>query len=567
MDCEACETTGVDSEGSPWLTRWMLLGVVAVVLLMTGVLHSGVLHDVVMWDEADYAYAASRGVIANALNQGELNRVVRHHHAPLSIYAIWLSTSLFGLSTWAVRLPGIAMGVLSSGLAVLVGYDLAVGSRRMKWVVGVMAGLLMTTAPASILMTTTARPHPFVAFFLLLNMWSLCRYFLRPTTRRAAIFGLTLAGQFVSMEYGPVVVFLSVVAIALVSPRRLGLRGHWPFLRRSRFLPFIRVHRHVWTTLGSCLGAIALIWPAGLYRLSVLLNSAFFMHYAGVGHRTLFRGQIYQNVPKYAYAWWYAVEYPVLLAVMLLVVVLIVVWAIRTRRAVAVTLAVFTLGLGAAVHGAHIMELSYSLFMIPPLVLGGPLAGAWLVRSLSAWQVGNRRAGFSGVFVWKPLPGLAGTLLMALGFAAVLGGRIQPAESNDLKNTQLVKIVYELDRMVQPGERVLAQAWPIVRYELLKMGHDDVVVYPYDPSNYASDRLGDRFDAGRFDWVVTAGSTVAAYPDCPLLSQLHRQWIVVAEEGGPPQEYRLYAPPAMAGVSRWGDRAIRGRRASRVEGR
>jgi len=518
----------------------MLWVATIVVVSIAAWLYSGAVHRAVMFDEADYAIAANHGVIANALDSDYLNRDVRHRHGPLSFYAIYMSILAFGMNTWAVRLPGIIISAVSSGLAVWIGYDLAVGSRRARCVTGVLAGLLMATAPAAVLMTNVARPHPFVAFFLLLNIWCLCRYLLGPTTRRAVYLGLSLAGQFVSMEYGPIVVGLSVVAIAIVQPAGLGLCRRWPVISVTRRFPFVAVHRHVWVTLGVCLGGIAVVWPGGLLRLHVLLNFAYYVLYAKGGHRTLFRGQIYQHVPKYAYTWWYGAQYPLLLAAMLIAIVLIVVWAWRVRGPVAVTIAVFTLGLGAAVHGSHIMELCYSLFMIPPLVLGGPLAGAWVIRSfaVSQWH----REGMKTV-VWLPGSRLARMSFVVLAVAAVLGGQTQPAVSNDNANTKLVTVSRELARIAEPGDHVLAQAWPIVRFELLRLGRDDVTVHRYDPVHYESDHLQDRIDAGRFDWVITAGSTARAHPDCPVLSQLHKDWRVVVEAALPPAEYRLYGSP------------------------
>ena len=526
------------------LGAWVIpLLATLVIILIAAWLRCGVLHDVIMWDEADYAIAANQGVIANAFNHGNINFGPRHGHAPLSIYAMSLATAVFGMSEWAIRLPGILISVLSCVLAAAIGYDLARGSRQVKLIVGSICGVLLATSPAAVLMTAVARPHPFVVFFLLLNIWCVCRYLLEPTTRRALFLGLSLAGQFVSMEYGPIVVVLSVAVIGIVQPAQLGLRRRWPFISLTHRFPFLAVHRHVWVTLWSCLAGIAAVWPAGLYKLSIILNFGFLVRYGQGGHRAIFRGQIYQHVPKYAYGWWYGEQYPLLLAGVLVAIALIAVWAWRQRGPVAVTLAVFTVGLGAAVHGSHIMELCYSLFMIPPLVLGGPLAGAWVVQSLKANQL---RGGGLGTVAWLQSARVVSTSLVVLAVAAVLGGQTQPATSNDNANTKLVEVSRELARIAEPGDHVLAQAWPIVQFELLRLERNDVVVHQYNPVNYKSDRLQDRIDVGRFDWVITAGSTARAHPDCPLLIQLHKDWRVVAESASPPAEYRLYGSPPAA---------------------
>ncbi len=516
------------------------MAVVSVALIAATVwLHRGAMHGVIMWDEADYTFAAEHGVIANALNQADINFAYRHGHAPLSVYAIGWSTAMLGFNTWSIRLPGIVVSALSSCLALWIGYDLARGSRRGRFLVGLTSACLLATAPAAVLMTTTARPHPFVVFFLLLNIWSLCRYLTRPTPKWAAVFGLTLAGQFVAMEYGPIVVVLSLVAIGLVRPRRLGLRRSWPYVRCRWLFPFLAVHRHVWLTLGSCLAGIALMWPAGLYKLGVLLNFTFLVRYGQGGHRALFRDQIYQHVPKYAYGWWYGTQYPLLLLGMIVGLCLMVVWAWRDRRPSAIVITVFAIGLAGTVHASHIMELSYSLFMIPPLALGGPLAGGWLVRSYTA--NGNSDSAVSHR-LWISPARVVAAAFITIGIVSVLGGQIRPVEPNDNANAKLVAISGQLARLAEPGDQVLAQAWPVVRYALRRLGRSDMTVHPYDPANYQSDQLQQRFDAGRFDWVITAGSTTAAAPDCPLLGELRRRWAVVAQQAMGLREYCLFGP-------------------------
>ncbi len=523
-----------------------LLLILAGVVGVSAWLHCGVLHDVIMWDEADYVFAARHGIVANALDRWDLNPDLRHYHAPLSFYAIWLSTTLLGISEWTIRLPAVVISVLTSGLAVLAGYDLAHGRRKAKLIVGAVVGLLYATAPAAVLMTAVARPHPFVAFFLFLNIWTLCRYLLRPTRGRAVAFGLTLAGQFLSMEYGPVVVGLSFAAVALVRPHRVGVRWRWPYLVRSRLFPFIAVHRHLWVATGTCLAGIAVLWPAGLYKLHVLMNFAYYVRYAKLGHRTLFRGEIYEHVPKYAYVWWYATGYPLLLTGMGVAIGLILMRAWKQRGAVPRTLAVFTLGIGLSIHSSHIMDLVYSLYLIPPVILGGPLAGLWLARMAQAARLRGTRRMDVGQPAWWRLPGPIGAALAVLALGAILGGQTTQTPPSDRANTKLVRVVQELARLAKPGDEVLAQAWPVVRYVLLREGRDDLIVHQYDPRNYESAQLQQRFDTGEFDWVVTAGSTSRAYPACPLLIQLHNEWIVVAQGDAPPAESRVYAPPAVA---------------------
>ena len=168
------------------------------------------------WDEADYAVAASRGVWVNWWDQSEaLNGQLRHWHAPLSIYVIALSTSVFGLAEWSVRLPGVIASAAACAAIALAAADLADESFRMRLTAGAIAGVLLATAPASIGQTQTTTPHSIVELLLVLNIWCLARYLRAPSTKGAVWFGISLGAQFVTMEYGFIYSIFAIPAIVL----------------------------------------------------------------------------------------------------------------------------------------------------------------------------------------------------------------------------------------------------------------------------------------------------------------------------------------------------------------
>ncbi|MEX2215040.1 MAG: glycosyltransferase family 39 protein [Phycisphaeraceae bacterium] len=526
------EATTKSEKRTPHLLAILTLLVTAI----AGYLHSGGLNDVIAWDEANYTLAAGEGFIANATQMGDLSEK-RHEHAPLTAYAIALSTSLFGYEEWAIRLPAVVICALSAGLLVLIGFDLARGhSDRTRLLVGLVAGLSLATAPTSIEMAGVIQPHSFVIFFMLLNLWLLCRYLRDLKRRDALIFGASLAGQFVTMEYGPIVLGFAMIAVALARP--VLLFGHQSAIRnpRSAIRAIIRlprtIHRDILHAALLCFLLILILWPAGIIMLGAARNFTYYLLYAAHGHPTLFRGEMHAQVPKYAYAYWYGQSYPLLLVTMIVAITLIFWKAWRTRDAVAVTLAVFTGGLMLAVHASHIMQLSKSIFMIPPLVLGGPLAAAWLLDG-KAKNDGRARL----------LAGMAFALALAL--AAILGGQTSTMSRDEDKNIRLVEMCNTIARDAKPGDDVLAQAWPMVEYHLrLKHGRDDLRIHRYDPRNYEINRLGPRLAAGEFEWAVTIGPSSAAHPDCRALATLREQWRVVEDHSIESREYRLYHTPA-----------------------
>jgi len=544
--------------------RWTLSGAMALVAAIAGWLHGGGLHDVIAWDEANYVFAAKEGLFANATQLGELSQL-RHRHAPLTCYAIAISTAVFGADEWAIRFPAVVISAISCGLLVLIAYDLARGAALAhRLIAGVVAGLILATSPASIELAGVIQPHSFVVFFLLLNLWSLARYLRDLHRRDAVLFGLSLAGQFVTMEYGPVILFYALLAVALTKPALLFgeqrsacdpiSHGIVAAMRRTIFTILrtpLTMHRDLKAAAAACLIASAAIWPAGVFLLGIPFNFVFFLLYAANGHPVFFRGEMHLHVPKYAYAYWYWLDYPLLTIGMIAAMLLIIVWAWRSRTAVAMTLAVFTLGLTASVHGAHIMQVCKSIFMIPPIALGGPLAALWLRSAPLPLRegLGEGRApdelDVSGLSATRPSPnpslGGRGMVLASLAVSTVLGARSAPMSRENDPNERLVAMARVIADEAGPNEQVLAQGWPMVRYLLhLKFNRPDIAVHRYDPRNYTIDRLGDRIAVGDFQWAVTIGPMVAANSDCRVLAELRQAWRVIDDQSFSGREYRVY---------------------------
>ncbi|MCC7407171.1 MAG: glycosyltransferase family 39 protein, partial [Phycisphaeraceae bacterium] len=250
-------------------SRWLVLSVAIVVIVIAAYLRLPALQGAVSWDEADYAWAARQGILANAWQAGDLNAQFRHWHAPLSMYAIHASTSLLGDTLPALRLPSLLASVLSCGLLVLMVHDLATSFPPRKWrlAFALVAGLALAFAPPSIGMAATANPHSWALLFILLNLWTLCRYLRQPTLRRAILVALTWAALSVTMEYGPIVAVIDLLALALAAPDKLGL---------SRRRPWLRPHREIVLATVAALATVLALWPAGILKGLLPLNFAYY---------------------------------------------------------------------------------------------------------------------------------------------------------------------------------------------------------------------------------------------------------------------------------------------------
>ena len=469
------------------------------------------------WDEADYAVAAFRGVWANWRDQSEaLNGQLRHWHAPFSIYLIALSTSAFGFAEWSVRLPGVFASAAACAAIALAGVDLADGSFRMRLTAGGIAGVLLATAPASVGQTQTATPHSIVELLLVLNVWCLARYLRAPSTKGAVWFGISLGAQFVTMEYGFIVTGFAGVAVALAATLRSG-RTRTTVRERDIVAGVVAV------------GAVTLaLWPAGLLKAGVVQNLLYYIRYAREGFPLLFRGELYLHVPRWAYLWWYWQDFPTLLVALLTGLLLLGVWAYRTRGAIPIVLAVFALGLLASIHTSHIMGLKYSVFAIPPVVLGGVLAGAW------GWRVLFHAEGRMG-----RLPrALYTTALLAIVARVAAGGVTALSPSVHASEAKLLAV--RTVPLLPSGARVIANPLPILRYvAYLEQRRLDVQFVDFAPNDARREAQSlKRLEAGDAEWAyvrIPAGGV----GESPVFKFLNARFVLADQEGN----LRLYRTP------------------------
>ena len=463
----------------------------------------------ITWDEADYAAAAARGFWANWWFEGGIHGL-RHFHGPLTADAIGVATRLVGGSVAAIRLPTMLASVVACALVVLAGDDLAQGGPMARLVAGATAGALLATAPASLAMAETAKPHPWVELFLVLNLWSLCRYLRAPTRRRAAWFGASLAGQFLAMEYATFVAAFAVIAGAVVAVRE----------RR----PARSTVEDLLLAAVACVLILLVTWPGGVLHGDIGTGLHFFLDLAERGHRRFFRGVPMQQLPWYAYLWWYEHRFPLLLVAMLGALALVAVWVAVRRTPVAIALGIFVAGFLLAIHRAHIMGLAYSTFAVTPLVLAAVLAGNW------AWVAA------AGVSSTRGRVGARAAVAL-LAVAGVLGGRCRPPRARPIAGP-LTVLSRRLAAEAEPGATVVATNWPIVRHLVtIELGRADVTVVGYGSGDDAEDLRGfEAATASPPSWALVGGWVAMVRPRPGLDADPVDGWPVVASAGG----YRLH---------------------------
>ncbi len=516
------------------------LGTGLAVAVLAVYLHSGNLHGAMAWDEADYATAARQGLWANAWSGTlePINHHMRHAHPPGMVYAVWGWAQVFGWSAEAMRWPGLIGAGLGCLLMVLGVADLASGPARLRLGAGAVAGLAMAGAPASIGFSPSISLHLHYTWVIVGVIWMVSRFVRQPTHRRAVCMGLAWAAVFIMTDFGWIVLCISAAALAWARPQLLGLGARWPWIRLTARPPFVRWAWQIWLALGTGLAAVTILWPGGVLKLAAAANFAYYLLYAAGGHPVLFRGELYQHVPRYAYGWWYAQSHPLLLIAMLGGMMLIGWWVWQSGRRSAKVVVTFIVVLGLMVHTQHIMRLEYSLFMIPPLIMGIGLAGAWTDhRAVRRSRVG------------RPLSWLAigngaqitGTLLVA---AMLLGGGQYHRRDKPYDEAEQVLALCEwLAEQADYGDHVLAHAWPMVRFNThFLLGRDDLKIIPLDPRNISSPEQVTEL-ARSADWALVGGGMTAKWPDCPVLGEVRGNWSLVQRADVSDNSFRLFAAP------------------------
>jgi 4-amino-4-deoxy-L-arabinose transferase-like glycosyltransferase len=156
-----------------WLFPWGLIGAfiltLAIWLRLAGL---GAIPAGLSWDEAYLGYVGKMVITTRRDEFGTLLPVVfpsfGDYKAPLAVYITGLSTTLFGLSVWATRLPYAVAGVVSVILLAKI-----VWFRTKAWGWSLLAAWILATLPWHIHFSRIAFESGLATFFfaLLLLGW------------------------------------------------------------------------------------------------------------------------------------------------------------------------------------------------------------------------------------------------------------------------------------------------------------------------------------------------------------------------------------------------------------
>jgi 4-amino-4-deoxy-L-arabinose transferase-like glycosyltransferase len=250
------------------------------------------------YDEADYMYAVSKGFVASyldrpsislfdfvkmgiqgGLHSGERQNLseyirhkddisfYRHYHAPLYFYWVNLMRFAWGPKEFVARLASL-LGLLLTAVVVYLG-TLALAGRDGRFV-GLLAASFLLLSPTNIETARWTSPHSLYVSSALATLFFLGKL-IQTKNLQFLCAGLVCLGlSFLTIEYAPL---LLVVLLATVLLHRKELFEAWPRAKLIRFA--------LKCALVPLL-TIAVLWPGGLYKLTLIKNYLWYGYYATV---------------------------------------------------------------------------------------------------------------------------------------------------------------------------------------------------------------------------------------------------------------------------------------------
>ncbi|HLV80482.1 MAG TPA: glycosyltransferase family 39 protein [Chthonomonadaceae bacterium] len=474
-----------------------------------------------LWlDEADYAFAAARGLQANRRDLSnsptEPDKLIaqRHYHPPFIAYMVALALR-FSPEDRALRVPAVLCGALTVALVYLCGLALY-GGRRSP---ALTAAVLLMVAPAHVRASSHALPWAFLIFWQMLLVWTLFQY--ARTQREGWLVGgcAALGGLFVTSE----VFFPTLLAAAGAAPFLL-----WPAVKSAE------KRRRILIALGCgalvFLGIVWALWPAGLLGDSVKM----LRHYVAMAHDAwpvTIRDVHYQHAPKWAYLYWYEHDYrPFFVCYSFGVLTVLVLLVRRQVTASMAVLLAFTAILLYTAHSAHIIGPEYLVGALPPLSLVAGLFVLVVARWNPAFGAAVAVTLCVLIALWRPAQSLSG----------------MDARSQHSRWPQAARF---LAARWQPGDQMLAPAYGVpARWYLLYVARVPAKPWQIEalPGEDAHDNLLQALCSGAYRYVAAGNSFFDTPSIDPRIARVLRTWPVVwqsDEDGVGPSRLKIYQLP------------------------
>jgi hypothetical protein len=274
----------------------ILFTVLTAVFFLCG---KGLSTDYFKYDEADYMYAASKGLYANyidknaipfstfirqGLNKGlkkaertSLSEFLRgsddisfyrHYHGPLYFYVLSLSNRILGESEFLSRWTSLLFWITSVAACYMGCLFLLGKESRMS---AILASAFMLFSTTNIQTSSQITPHGLYVLTVIISLFLISK-FLKTEKLKFFYFAIiAMAFAFLAIEYALLILFTLISCVWV--QRRVLFSGWAPkdFLVRAVIVP-----------AALFFGTIFVIWPAAWLKLSLVRNYIFFAYFAVV---------------------------------------------------------------------------------------------------------------------------------------------------------------------------------------------------------------------------------------------------------------------------------------------
>jgi mannosyltransferase len=167
----------------------------------------------------------SMDVAGHSIGSIQETLVTYYHHPPLFFYLAHWSTSVLGMTAWALRFPSAIFGALTVGLVYLF------GQRLFNRYSGIIAAIFCMVAPFHLAYSQEGRPYTLAGFLCLASFYLFYRYIFDRHRVFAFLYLLTTIALLYTHHWGMFVLAVQIVGIFIIdsgiSRRRYSLYILW----------------------------------------------------------------------------------------------------------------------------------------------------------------------------------------------------------------------------------------------------------------------------------------------------------------------------------------------------
>jgi Dolichyl-phosphate-mannose-protein mannosyltransferase len=341
------------------------------------------------YDEADYVFAASKGLYANYVDQHSISFLTflengvaavrglnsrialsefirqsqdtpfyRHYHGPLYFYWLRFSALLGGDSEYRLRLATLALHVVSFA-AIYLGCVIVFKNEILP---AMVSSFLLLLSPSNIKTASQITPHAMYVLTVIVSLFAIARLLQTRNLKYLSFTTVSLCFAVIAIEYALLLLLTCVFCLFL------NRENLFAGCSRSQIIGILLKQGLIFITI------LVVFWPGGLIKLTVLKNYLFFSYF------TLFRGDSYGTRGFLELWWWRVTESPFEYVVLLSLLLVFTPTLLKTKKCHEILpFVVYSLLILATTLGNRSTNPKYVSSLLPPLYVVAGLAASHII--------------------------------------------------------------------------------------------------------------------------------------------------------------------------------------------